>query len=113
MSWSLNPFTPRSTPSRAPKNALPSRLAASSGWTILLMPARSWSTVDVLRQNLDFLAGDLIVHQPGGGAPMQVLLGRYADQAAAQDRLRHLPARMLRLGLAPTVVPFPDQGANT
>lgn len=113
MSWSLNLFTPRSTPSRAPKNALPSRLAASSGWTILLMPARSWSTVDVLRQNLDFLAGDLIVHQPGGGAPMQVLLGRYADQAAAQDRLRHLPARMLRLGLAPTVVPFPDQGANT
>lgn len=112
MSWFLKAFAPRATTPRPRRTGSAPRPAAPPGWTILLLPARNWSTVEVLRQNLDFLAGDIIVHQPGGGAPMQVLLGRYADQAAAQDRLRHLPAGVLRLGLAPTVVPFPPQGAN-
>lgn len=113
MSWFPNPFAHRSA-ARRPHPAAPTRQSAvPAGWTILLLPARSWSTVEVLRRNLDFLAGDLIVHQPGGGAPMQVLLGRFDTPAAAQDRLRRLPAGVSHLGLAPTVVPFPDQGANT
>lgn len=111
MSWFSKAFSSRKPPQRARFEEVPPRPAAPSGWTILLLPARNRSTVDVLRRNMGHLAKDLIVHQPGGGAPMQVLLGHYSDQASAQQCLRGLPARVLTLGITPTVVPFPEQGA--
>ena len=64
-----------------------------------------------MRKRLGYRSRDLVVHRPGGGAPMQLLLGRYGQRASAENARRQLPNLLPFWGSAPSVVLFPADGA--
>lgn len=80
-------------------------------WTLLLLTARNQGTVELMRKRLGYRSRDLVVHRPGGGAPMQLLLGRYGQRASAENARRQLPNLLPFSGSAPSVVLFPADGA--